>query len=426
MRVSKFALSALTLALAIAAASYVLRLHAEKELAANIANPVVRPVAPTPPPQEQVTRLQVQRGKSFGELLQNAGFDANTAQEIIQAARPLVNFHRFRENQELVLTRSGDGKFESLRYRPDPGGEISIIPTENGFAASRKEIPVTTETVAVAGTVQTSLFDAVIAAGESPELAVRLAEIFAWDLDFYTDPRPGDTFRLVFERKKYDGVSALTYGQIFAAEYDNAGHPYQAVLFHDHAGRLGYYAADGKSLQKAFLRSPLKFAARISSHYSLHRFHPVLKLYRAHLGTDYAAPVGTPVQAVAHGRVEFAGRLGGDGNMVRLKHSNGYETYYLHLSSILVHRGQSVQQGQLVGRVGATGLATGPHLDFRVRQGGRFINFEHMKLPPSNPVPRADLAEFHAVRDQWMPQLLAAAPASAGPVSTTVRNQGSP
>ncbi|HEU5451957.1 MAG TPA: peptidoglycan DD-metalloendopeptidase family protein, partial [Terriglobales bacterium] len=267
--------------------------------------------------------------------------------------------------------------------------------------------------VTVSGKVNSSLFESVIAAGEHPELAVRLAEIFAWDLDFYTDPRAGDTFRLVFERKSYDRGTTVAYGRIFAAEYVNDGHSYKAVLFHDPQGRPGYYAADGKSLQKTFLRSPLKFAARISSHFSTHRFHPVLKIYRAHLGTDYAAPVGTPVQAVANGRVEFAASKGGDGRMVQLRHSNGYETYYLHLSRILVHPGQAVQQGQLIGLVGATGLATGPHLDFRVRRGGRFVNFEAMKLPPAEPVRKADLAEFATVRDKWIGQMSANMPVMA-------------
>jgi murein DD-endopeptidase MepM/ murein hydrolase activator NlpD len=149
----------------------------------------------------------------------------------------------------------------------------------------------------------------------------------------------------------------------------------------------------------------LKFAARVSSHYSRRRFHPVLKIYRPHLGTDYAAPVGTPVQAVAHGRVSFAGRRRGEGNIVSLRHANGYETHYLHLSRILVRTGQVVEQGRTIGLVGATGLATGPHLDFRVRKTGSFVNFERMKLPPSNPVAQKDLPAFQAERDRWMTAL---------------------
>jgi murein DD-endopeptidase MepM/ murein hydrolase activator NlpD len=204
------------------------------------------------------------------------------------------------------------------------------------------------------------------------------------------------------EKKEYADGSDPSYGRILAAEYNNAGHLYQAVLFHDSFGKPAYYSAKGQSLQKLFLRSPLRFAAHISSHFSLHRFHPILKIVRPHLGTDYAAPTGTPVQSIANGRVVFAGRKGGDGNLVQLAHSRGYQTYYMHLSRILVHRGQTVRQGQTIGLVGATGLATGPHLDFRLRQSGRFVDFEHLRLPPAQPVARADLAEFAAVRDRWM------------------------
>jgi murein DD-endopeptidase MepM/ murein hydrolase activator NlpD len=209
----------------------------------------------------------------------------------------------------------------------------------------------------------------------------------------------------VFEKRTVPGEDNPSYGRIFAAEYVNGRRPFDAVLFHHPSGQLAYYTADGKSLQKAFLRSPLKFAARISSHFSQHRFHPVMKVYRAHLGTDYAAPVGTPVQAIANGRVEFAARKGGNGNLIILKHANGYETYYLHLSRLLVRAGQSVQQGQRIGLVGATGLASGPHLDFRMRRNGTFVNFEGLKLPPANPVARADQPAFFAERDKWIAML---------------------
>ena len=422
MKVSRFILLVgLAVAVALAALSYFLRRHAEQQVVVQSAPAPAVVVAP----KEKVTRLVVDRGANMGTLLQDAGVDGPTLQQIIDAARPLVNFRRLRQGQEVFLVRR-EGEVESLRYRPGAAEEIHVDREGNKFEAKLEKVPLTTQIVTVKGTVNDSLFDAVIAAGESPALAVRLAEIFAWNLDFYTDTRPGDTFRLVFEKKKYQGRDAAQYGQIFAAEYDNAGHPYQAVLFHDRSGRPAYYAADGHSLQKAFLHSPLRFAARISSHYSLHRFHPILKRYRAHLGTDYAAPVGTPVQAVANGTVEFAGKLGGDGNMVRLKHANGYETYYLHLSRILVRKGKRVDQGQLVGLVGATGLATGPHLDFRVRKAGRFINFERMKLPPAQAVARADRPDFDAVRDKWFARMTGTMPELAQAAAPDANRTGTP
>jgi murein DD-endopeptidase MepM/ murein hydrolase activator NlpD len=242
-------------------------------------------------------------------------------------------------------------------------------------------------------------------AGESAEVAMRLAQIFGYDLDFYTDPRKGDTFHIVIEKKKYRTGETAGYGRILAAEYDNGGRRYQALLFHDDQGHPAYYTADGKSLQKAFLRSPLKFAAPVTSHFSKARFHPILKISRPHLGTDYGAPTGTPVQTIGAGKVEFAGRKGGDGNMVKIAHSQGYETMYLHLSRILVHVGEHVGIGKTIGLVGMTGLATGPHLDFRISQKGQFLNFERLGLPPSEPVSKKNWTAFASLREQWMPFL---------------------
>ena len=167
-------------------------------------------------------------------------------------------------------------------------------------------------------------------------------------------------------------------------------------------------------MKKAFLHSPLKFAAVISSHYSAHRFHPILKEYRAHLGIDYAAPTGTPVQTIGDGKVIFAGPKGGAGNLIEVAHTNGYTTYYMHLSRVLVHNGQHVEQGERIGLVGMTGLATGPHLDFRIQQHGQFLNFEHLGLPMADPVSKRDFPEFAAARDSamsHMPEI----PAGANP-----------
>ncbi|MCI0350373.1 MAG: M23 family metallopeptidase [Acidobacteriales bacterium] len=377
--------------------------------------------------RETFTTLTVTRGARLSDLLERADLDSRTADGIVEAAQRLVDFRRLRTGQTLLLGRSIEGEFTSLRYRFNRDEELLVTRRGDNFEAITQPVPSASETKVVQGEIRSSLFEAVIEAGEHPELAVRLADIFAWDLDFYTDPRPGDTFRLVFEKTRY-GEGSPSYGKIYAAQYNNAGQLYQAVLFRDSAGRPAYYAADGKSLQKAFLRSPLKFAARVSSHYSRNRFHPVLKTYRPHLGTDYAAPVGTPVQAVAHGRVSFAGRRRGEGNMVSLRHANSFETHYLHLSRILVRPGQVVDQGRTIGLVGATGLATGPHLDFRVRKAGTFVNFERMRLPPTHPVATKDVPEFEVERDRWMAALSASSPgavqASVGQDSKDQTNAG--
>ncbi len=360
--------------------------------------------------QDQQIQAEVKSGETFSEILSGMKFDAATVYDATQAARQVFNLRQIRPGARLLVLRSRQGELHSLDYHIDPEHDLLVTTHAGDFHAEIKETPATVHIAPVSGAVQGSLFDGVMAAGESPELAVRLADIFAWDIDFNSDTQPGDTFRLVVEKKTYADGSPPSYGRILAAEYTNSGHPYQAVLFHDGQDQPAYYTATGQSLQKYFLRSPLRFAARISSHFSYHRFHPILKFYRPHLGTDYAAPIGTPVQAIASGRVAYAGRKGGDGNLVKLIHARGYETYYMHLSRILVRDGQMVHQGQTIGLVGQTGLATGPHLDFRLQQNGRFVNFERLQLPPAQPVAKANRMEFDAVRDRYMAML----PAFAG------------
>ena len=357
--------------------------------------------------------------ENFAGVLQRFGLSLSEVNDATAAAQHAFNLRQLRAGNSITVGRSVEGTLRQIDYKIDADRMLHITPQAQGFSAEVQEIPTHTDVAVVTGRLEDSLFNAVADAGESPEVAMRLAQIFGYDLDFYTDPRRGDTFRVVLEKKKYDHGETAGYGRILAAEYVNGSRKYDAVLFHDPDGRPAYYTADGKSLQKAFLRSPLKFGAPVTSHFSLARFHPILKTYRPHLGTDYGAPIGTPVQTIGSGRVVFAGRKGGDGNMVHIAHSNGYETYYLHLSKILVRAGEHVDIGKTIGLVGMTGLATGPHLDFRIAQKGQFRNFETLGLPPSDPVSRKDWQEFAAVREKWLPlmenpELLQAQTASPG------------
>ncbi len=356
---------------------------------------------------------RVMPGVTFSDSLRRMGLDSTIAANMAGPVQSIFDLRHFHAGNLLSVGWSVTGTFRAVRYQIDADKMLYVEPHKEGFEARIQPIPSHTETIAVAGTVHDSLFNAVTEAGESPELAIRMAEIFGWDLDFYSDPRAGDTFRILVEKKSYLDGQTAGYGRIFAAEYDNANHPYQAVLFHDATGTPGYYRPDGGALQKAFLRSPLKFAAPITSHFSKSRFHPILKIYRAHLGIDYGAPTGTPVQAIGNGRVVSAGYSGGSGNLVHIQHSNGYETMYMHLSRILVHSGEHVEAGQRIGLVGMTGLATGPHLDFRILQNGTYRNFETLHLPPAEPVARKDMTAFTSVRDRWMPMLASSGPLTA-------------
>lgn len=351
------------------------------------------------------TAKQMPSGENLAGMLLQFGLSAAEAADATAAAQHAFNLRQVRAGNTVTVGRSVEGSLREIDYKIDSGRMLRIVPQTPGFAAEVREIPVRSEVAIVSGTLEDSLFNAVEEAGESAEVAMRLAQIFGYDLDFYTDPRRGDTFRVVLEKRKYANGETAGYGKILAAEYCNGGRKYPALLFHDPEGRLAYYTADGKSLQKAFLRSPLKFGAPVTSHFSQSRFHPILKTYRPHLGTDYGAPVGTPVQTIGSGRVVFAGRKGGDGNMVHIVHSNGYETMYLHLSRMFVHAGEHVEIGKTIGLVGMTGLATGPHLDFRIMQKGQFKNFERLGLPPSDPVSKKNWPEFAGVREVWLPVL---------------------
>jgi murein DD-endopeptidase MepM/ murein hydrolase activator NlpD len=349
------------------------------------------------------TAKKMPAGENFAGALQKLGLSSEEVADATAAAQRAFNLRQLRAGNAIVVGRSVEGGLREINYKIDAEHMLHLVPQPAGFSAEVKEIPVHMEVAVVSGRLEDSLFNAVEEAGESAEVAMRLAQIFGYDLDFYTDPRHGDTFRIILEKKRYATGETAGYGKILAAEYDNGGKKYQALLFHDDTGRAAYYSADGKSLQKAFLRSPLKFGAPVTSHFSKARFHPILKTYRPHLGTDYGAPVGTPVQTIGNGRVVFAGRKGGEGNMVEVAHSNGYETMYLHLSKMFVHSGEHVEMGKTIGLVGSTGLSTGPHLDFRIMQKGQFKNFEKLGLPPSEPVARKNWAEFAAVREKWMP-----------------------
>jgi len=365
------------------------------------------------------TENRVPAGENFSAALEKFGLSTQEAADATVAAQRAFNLRQVRAGNTITVGRSVEGTLREIHYKIDSDRMLKIVPGKEGFSAEVNEIPSKTEIAAVAGKVDDSLFNAIEEAGESAELAMRLAQIFSYDLDFYTDPRRGDTFQIVLEKKKYTNGKTAGYGKILAAEYDNGGKKYQALLFHDPEGRPGYYSADGKSLQKSFLRSPLKFGAPVTSHFSQARFHPILKVYRAHLGTDYGAPVGTPVQTIGSGKVLFAGRKGGEGNMVHIAHSNGYETMYLHLSRMYVRAGERVEIGKTIGLVGSTGLSTGPHLDFRIIQRGQYKNFEKLGLPPSDPVSARTMPEFRAVREQWLPllknpELLQAGLAGAG------------
>lgn len=296
---------------------------------------------------------------------------------------------------DTITVRHRDGEVLSLLRQIDRFRMLSIARAETGFDASTLDLPVETKERVAHGEIRSSLFGAAMTAGMSDALTMSMAGIFQWDIDFIQDVRVGDTFTVIYEEHYRDGEK-LGDGPVLAAEFVNRGNVFRAVRYTDDTGRSDYFTPEGRSLRKAFIRAPVDFT-RISSNFDLNRRHPVLNTIRAHKGVDYAAPTGTPVRAAGDGKVAVRGRDGGYGNVVVLEHGGNITTLYAHLSRFgRFNVGSRVKQGDVIGYVGATGLATGPHLHYEYRVNGVHRNPRTVDLPPADPVPEALRADFEA------------------------------
>ncbi len=359
------------------------------------------------PPQPQVLRKVVagtiQPGDTITGLL-GGYFNARQLHDLATTSRKVFPLSGICAGQPFKICLQ-DGAVDRFEYDIDRDDQLIVRATDDGFDVSKVPIAYTVRTALVHGTITSSLFDAVSEIGENPELAISLADIFAWDIDFIRDIREGDSFQALVEKRFRDGQPA-GYGKILAAQFVNQGERYNAFLFQDGNRRPAYFDTAGNSVRKAFLRAPLAFS-RISSGYSLHRFHPITKTWKAHPAIDYAAPVGTPIMAIGDGTISVIGRAKYNGNFIKLRHSNGLESIYLHMSRFArgMSRGKRVTQGQVIGYVGATGLATGPHLCFRMRKNGQPINPTKLKSASTAPVSKAHLAEFKAQADTLLAAL---------------------
>ncbi|MCF8040237.1 MAG: peptidoglycan DD-metalloendopeptidase family protein [Desulfohalobiaceae bacterium] len=284
--------------------------------------------------------------------------------------------------------------FSGFEYDIDASDKLCVEIEQGGFAVSKKNIEYEVTRHLVQGSIETSLFEAVGDSGEQDQLAIELADIFAWDIDFIRDIRKGDSFRLIVEKRYRKGEWA-GYGDILAARFVNQGRTYQAFLFALDNGGKEYFNAKGQSVRKSFLKAPLHFS-RISSGYTMRRMHPILKRVRSHQGIDYAAPRGTPVKSVGDGTVITRAYHKGNGNYLKVRHPNSYVTMYNHLSGFAkgIRRGKRVVQGEVIGYVGSTGLSTGPHLDYRVKKHGRYVNPLKVESTPCEPVPKGEQDRF--------------------------------
>jgi murein DD-endopeptidase MepM/ murein hydrolase activator NlpD len=344
-------------------------------------------VEPAPAPQVRTEVVTLRRGDTLVAALARLGVGRRSSHDIASALKAGgADLRRLRPSDGLEVTWTLDGEPIAVRWEPSPWLGFAVVAVDDGWEVRRSETRPDVRVEAVAGEVTRSLFEAVEALGESPQLVLDLAEIFSSEFDFTADTRSGDRFRLLVE-KRYAGDQFVDYGQILVAQYVSDGQVLTGVGFEPAGGRHAYYDVNGRSLRKTFLKSPLEFT-RITSGFTYRRPHPILGGVRPHLAVDYGAPVGTPVRAVADATVIVAGWNGGNGIQVHLRHHAGYETFYNHLSKLGpgVRPGVRVEQRQVIGYVGSTGLSSGPHLDYRVRKGGVFVNPLSEKFLPGQPL----------------------------------------
>ena len=374
------------------------------------------------PPLTQIVTGTVPQGATLATLFDSHDLDA-LAHPLIETIRNVFDPRRLRVDNGYRLTFDlDDGKFRAFEYHIDDDVFLQATQAASGFEARLvpyRQARIAQVLEADIDATNNSISAALDAQGEGVLLAVALAEVLSGEIDFNNDLRRGDRFGLlyeeVFREARFGGggdddLSFSRYGNVLAVEFVNDGRRLRAFRFHvPGEPEAQYFDENGRSMKRLFLRSPFRFEPRITSRFSYRRVHPVLGGVRPHLGVDYGAPTGTPIIAVATGTVVSAGRSGGSGNMIRLRHTNGYETYYLHLSRFAsnVRSGARVFQGQEIGYVGSTGLSTGPHLDYRLRKNGVFVNplIEHRNLPPGDPVPVEYLEAFRAVRDAALVRL---------------------
>lgn len=367
----------------------------------------VQPFGPPIPPQFRIERLEqkLPQRSTLRDVLVAWGFSAQDVHQLMLDVRKAHDLNRVMAGRRIALERTGDGGFRRLEYDIDESKYL-VVTRDNGAYQGRVEMrQFDTVVNEIGGRIRDSLWATLVSLGESGQLVMNIHELMQWDIDF-TTIQPDDAFKLIFEKKYYQG-EFVKYGEIQAMEFIQGGKPFHSFRMVDASGKTRYYDFQGKGVKKAFLKVPFRYDYRISSGFSYSRLHPVSKVRRPHLGIDYAAPHGTPVLASAGGRVVFAGWKGAAGQMVKIRHSNGYTTSYLHLSKILVRVGQGVGQGDRIGLVGATGVATGPHLDYRIQdEKGKFLNPKrHVALPADGGVPANQVEQFRSLRDAMMKRL---------------------
>lgn len=364
--------------------------------------------------ETELIEARVPRNATLETILRDEKLSADLSAEVVNAVREVFNPRLIRANQPYQVIRTLDGIFREFRYQIDSDRFLRVFAPKAGAAGLDVEVvPYPKEVVADAAfaTIDAdhpSLIAALNAEGETQLLALDLANVFSGLVDFNSELQPGDRIEALFDRVLRSGEFA-GYERVRAARLENEDRTLLAIPFVQKDGSIGWYDGDGRSLKRPFLKSPLTFQTSISSGFSFRRLHPVARTFRAHPAIDYRAPKGAPVVAVADGTVVFAAMAGASGRLVQIRHTGGYETMYLHLSAFGpgIRSGTRVTQGQMIGRVGDSGVVTGVHLDFRMKKNGAYVNplVEHRRMPPGEPISEENLPAFMAERDRLLVEL---------------------
>jgi len=349
-------------------------------------------ISPSPPPLIEQKNI-IRRGVTLTDILAPHDLSPAEIHKLREEVKPVYDLAKIKAGHEIRIFTTQEGRVASVEYDIDDANHLLIRKNDEIYAAEIKKIPFEYRAEMIWGIIEDNLTFAVERENEGNLLALDFAELFGWDIDFHTDPRKGDTFKILFE-KKYLDDKFVGYRNILAAEYTSQDKTYRAFRYtYLDTEESDYFDPEGNSLRKEFRRSPIKFG-RITSRYSRRRLHPIRKVYRPHYGVDYAAPIGTKVQATADGTVTFRGWNRASGRMIRIRHKNEYETTYLHLRSYAkgIRKGAKVQSGQVIGYVGSSGESTGPHLDYRIKFRGKYFNSLTRKFKPVEPL-RAEFFE---------------------------------
>ncbi|OGI55266.1 MAG: hypothetical protein A3E57_08365 [Candidatus Muproteobacteria bacterium RIFCSPHIGHO2_12_FULL_60_33] len=360
---------------------------------------------PTTPDRERWTEVTIRKGDTLSDILKRAGHDSSDVHRLIQSNPDARVFRQLYPGQRLRLRAEAGGPLQELVYETDPGEAFHLVRHADHFELTKEQRTFETRVAHVSGTIESSLFEDGQDAGLSDALIMKLVEIFGWDIDFALDLRRGDSFSVIHEEKFWRGQK-VTDGAILAAEFVNQGHVFRAIAFRDANGYTSYYAPDGTGVRRPFLRTPVVFS-RITSRFTSGRYHPILKAWRAHKGVDYAAPVGTLVRATASGRVLSIGWNSGYGKRIVIRHNATYSTVYAHLSRFHsdLRVGSFVDQGRTIGYVGATGLASGPHLHYEFQVNGAHRNPLTFKFTGGGKIASQNRDEFARLANNWTARL---------------------